>query len=220
MRRCACLLALIVAGCGGKSSSFVGSTSDSVVYVTWKRSDKSLKGELSRATVPGGTQRVAFTGTADGSAVNLRLERAVGARTTLSGALAGDTLTLDNPGQGGTSTIRLRAAGEDDFMQGTAALRGRAAQEQAAPVTTPAPTTAKPGTDAKLDAVRAAYEQVRTDETLNYTDTICDDVSTLHAAVDELRRAGASAKAAREARSLQAKADAACRRANGGNGPR
>ncbi len=220
MHRRAWLLALLVplaAGCGGKSSSYVGTTSDSVVYITWKRSDTSLKGELSRATVPGGTQRVAFTGTADGSAVNLTLERAVGARTTLTGALAGDTLTLDNPGEGGASTIRLRAAGEDDFTQGTAQLRDRAAQEQAEPAPTPVPTTATQGQDALLEAVRTAYEQVRSDEAFDYTDTICDDVSALHAAVDALKRAGGSAKATREARSLRAKADAACRRATGGS---
>lgn len=216
MRRWVCLLALLAAGCGGKSTSYVGSTSDSVVYVTWKRSDTSLKGELTRATVPGGTERVAFTGTADGSAVNLRLARAVGERTSLSGALSGDTLTLDNPGEGGSSTIRLRAAGEEAFADGTAALRDRFQSEQAAPAATPVPTTAKQAKDTLLEAVRTAYEQVRTDETLNYTDTICDDVSALHAAVDALERGGAGAEATREARSLQAKADAACRRANGG----
>jgi hypothetical protein len=216
MRRLACALALLAAGCGGSSGGYVGSTSDSVVYVKWKRSDTSLKGELTRASVPGGTQRVAFTGTADGSAVSLRLERAVGERTTLSGALAGDTLTLDNPGQGGGATIRLRPAKEEEFTRQAAALRDRAAREQAAPAATPAPTAATRGDDALLDAVRQAYEQVRTDESFNYTDTICDDVSSLHAAVQALQRAGASGKALREARSLQAKADAACRRANNG----
>jgi hypothetical protein len=214
MRRWVCLLALLAAGCGGKSSSYVGSTSDSVVYITWKRSDKALKGELTRATVPGGTQRVAFTGTADGSAVNLKLERAVGARMSLSGALAGDTLTLDNPGEGGASTIRLRAASKDQFTQFTAKLRDRAEQGQAAPApTAAAPTAPAQGKDELLEKVRAAYDQVRTDESLNYTDTICDDVSALRAAVDALRRGGGNAEALREARSLQAKADAACRRA-------
>jgi hypothetical protein len=212
------LLVPVLAGCGGKSSSYVGTTSNSVVYITWKRSDKSLKGELSRATVPGGTQKVAFTGTADGSAVNLKLSRPVGERTTLSGALAGNTLTLDNPGEAGGSTIRLHTAGEDDFTQGAAALRGRVAQEQAAtPAPTPVPTTAKQGEDALLAAVRSAYEQVRSDESFNYVDTICDDVSALRAAVDALERGGASAKAISEARSLRAKANAACRRATGGS---
>jgi hypothetical protein len=219
MGRRAWLLALLVplaAGCGGTSGSYVGSTSDSVVLITWKRSDASLKGELARATVPGGTQRVAFTGTADGSAVKLQLARAVGARTTLSGALVGDTLTLDNPAEGGSSTIRLRAAGEDDFARGATALRDRAGQDKSAPA--PAPTAAPTDERATLmKAVRDAYEAVRTDETLNYTDTICDDVSALHAAVQALQRAGASAKATREAKALQAKADAACRRATGGD---
>jgi hypothetical protein len=211
------LPALLLAGCGDVSGSYVGSTADSAVYVKWTRSDTSLKGELTRASIPGGTQRVTFTGRADGSTVSLRLSRAMGARTTLNGALVGETLTLDYPGEGEDSTIRLRSGDKDAFDRVAAGLRsgGTQAARTPAPAATEAATAA--GAAALMKAVRDAYAQVQTDESLNYTDTICDDVSALHAAVQQLSRGGGGSRLLKQARALQAKADAACRKANGGN---
>jgi hypothetical protein len=209
------LSALLLAGCGDVSGSYVGSTADSAVYVKWTRSDTSLKGELTRASIPDGTQRVTFTGTADGSTVSLRLSRALGARTTLNGALVGETLTLDYPGEGEDSTIRLRSADRDAFDRVVAGLRTGAPQAASTPVPTASATAA--GAAALMKKVRDAYAQVKTDESLNYTDTICDDVSALHAAVQQLSHGGGGAKPLKQARAMQAKADAACRRANGGN---
>jgi hypothetical protein len=211
------LLVPLVAGCGDVSASYVGSTSDSAVYVKWTRSDASLKGELTRASVAGGTQRVAFTGSADGSSVSLRLARALGARTTLNGALVGETLTIDYPGEGEASTIMLRAADKQAFDSVASALRTRSAQEASTPTPEAAATSTPARPDALMDAVRAAYDQVRTDETMHYTDTICDDVSALRAAVQSLRRGGATGKPLAEAQAMRRKADAACRKATGGS---
>ncbi len=214
--RLALLVPLLAAcGGGGASGSYAGTAGNSAVYVTWKRSDKALTGQLTRASVPGGTEQVEFTGTANGSSVTLLLAHALGARTTLSGALVGDTLTLDYPGEGDVSTIRLRPADRAAFERATASLRTRVAR--ATPTPPPAATVDPGSPEALMKAVRAAAAAVRSDESFNYTDTICDDVSALTAAVKALRAADGVPRASlAEAKALEAKAEAACRRANGG----
>jgi hypothetical protein len=221
MRRLAALAFVIafVAGCGGgKPGSYVGATGDSVVYVTWKRSDTSLTGELTRTSSPGGTQRVAFTGTADGSTLSLRLAHALGTRTTLNGALVGHTLTLDYPGEGESSTIRLLAADQAAYAREAAALHARVAG-QAASTPAPSATTAATAGDpvALMKTVRADAAQIRSDESFNYTDTICDDVNTLDAAVKQLTASSPPHADLAEAKALQSKAHTACAKANGGS---
>jgi hypothetical protein len=229
-RRLAIVVVLLLAGCGaGKGSSYVGTTGDAAVHVTWTRSDRSLTGQYTRALAPGGagrTDQVGFTGTVYGSSVKLKLARGVGTLTTLDGTLSGDTLTLDYPGtDGNVSTIRLSSGDGKAFDRDLASLRGRAAGAKraaaAAPVGTATPAAASAGGPAQLRSalvtIKASYATVVSDRAYNYTDTICDDAGTVDEQVNAMQAAAPPhppAPARRlldQAKALKAKADAACR---------
>ena len=187
----------------------MGTASATAVYVTWKRSDRSLTGELTRALIPARaagvrTDRVGFTGTVAGSSVSLKLAHGLGSRSRLSGTLAGDTLTLDYPGgDASVSTIRLRHADGQAFGRELASLRRTAARAVATPAggdagvrdalaALAAAADPLPKVRAALRAVESSYASVRSDEAYNYTDTICDDTVAVDEQVAAMKRVVAS----------------------------
>ena len=97
------------------------------MFLQWTRSDKSLSGSLSIASVESGaidlqSQNVAFSGVVSGSSVTLTMPQGLGAVTSLSGSLSGSHLRLNVPASDGTLA-------EDEFVPATtgdynAAVRG------------------------------------------------------------------------------------------------
>lgn len=127
-------LTLGISGCGSTpagstptSASFLATGPGVAMFLQWTRSDKSLSGSLSIASVESGaidlqSQNVAFSGVVSGSSVTLTMPQGLGAVTSLSGSLSGSHLRLNVPASDGTLA-------EDEFVPATtddynAAVRG------------------------------------------------------------------------------------------------
>jgi hypothetical protein len=190
--------ALAAAGCGDDGpASFVGRASNAVVYVTWTRSDDSLSGQLTQArradendgTVD--TVRASFDGTADGSAVSLRLDQGLGSVSTLTGELDGDALALDYPGlDGEVITIRLREGDGTDFNSALSELRAEAEQDKQAADEAAAEEQALEDAAATADAVRAgidALDQAAENATASNPELYQADLDTIRSSLDTVK---------------------------------
>jgi hypothetical protein len=186
------------AGCGGDGpASFVGRTSNAVVYVTWTRSGDALSGQLTQALrddVDDGTVdtvRTSFDGTADGSTVALRLNQGLGSISTLTGELDGDELALDYPGvNGGVVTIPLREGDGEDFNAALADLRDEAQQDKLATDEAAAEQQAIERAATAADAVQAAIEalgQSAENATASNPDLYRADLDTIRSSLDTVK---------------------------------
>jgi chaperonin cofactor prefoldin len=192
--------ALVVAACGGSDepASYVGKASNAVVYVSWTRSNDSLSGQLTQALAADdvtqgtvNTQRVGFDGTVDGSAVSLRLNGGLGATSTLTGKLDGDTLALDYPGgDGGVITIRLHKGDSVAFNSALAALRDKAASAKQQADQVAADQQASEQAAQLADGVRtaiAALDQAAENATATGPDLYQSDLDTISSDLDTVK---------------------------------
>ncbi|MCW3003567.1 MAG: hypothetical protein JWQ20_2865 [Conexibacter sp.] len=147
MKRCLALvavstLALVLAGCGGNSNgphSYLGKADNAAVYIAWNRDGDEVTGTLTQALRDDSqnkvtTQRIGFAGHVKDSGITLNLSEEFGSVATLSGRFDGDKLDLDYSGSddGSIVTVHFKTAAANDYNKALAALRGQAADAQAA----------------------------------------------------------------------------------------
>jgi hypothetical protein len=166
----ACALAtLVVTGCGGGADkggaqSFVGKTDSVVLYLTWTRDGDDVTGSLTQGVLGKGqvaTKRGPVTGKVSGSSVTLDVENEFGEKTRLTGALSGDSLSIEFlSGPAGVTTVQMQPAGADTFNAALADLRDAADQT-------------------KADAQTAASESTEQNLVTDHSDAVIDDLAAL-----------------------------------------
>ena len=183
--RCAGLVLLamlLAAGCGGgdddgaATHSYVGSTDDLVLYVTWNRDGDKLKGALTQGVINRSageveTTRSSLEGTINGSGVAIDVQQTSGGTSTLTGTLNGDALSLEylRPSEG-VVAVQLGEGGAGVFNAALTTLRDRVEQ-------------------AKADEDSQAAQTSERDLVAQHAQTVQDDIDALEAAVDVARSA-------------------------------
>jgi len=194
--RLALLATLLAAGCGGGSGgangahSYVGSTPDVVLYVTWNRDGDKLtgtvaEGELDDTTHDVQTNRASFTGTVNGSAVSLDLRASFGGNSALTGTLNGDALSLEYlQGGQGVVTVQLKQAGAGVFNAALTTLSDQVEQS-------------------KADAQSAAAETGEKQHVADHAQVVQDDIAALKLAVGTAVPSPKTTKSASDLTQLQ-----------------
>jgi hypothetical protein len=156
------------------NGSFVGASSNGVVFVQWTaESGGQISGNLYQSLTSGGqgaaeavqTQQAAFSGVISGSNVTLSLQEGLGFTSNLVGTLRGGEFDLNYPGQnGGIVTIAMHQGTSADYNSQLSALRAQvdAANQQAA-IQAQQQQNAQNAT-AAAQAVVGALSQLQTDE--------------------------------------------------------
>lgn len=133
--------ALVVAGCGSDGpASYVGAADNAAIYLSWTQSGDELDGQITQSLADSDplagevdTNRASFTGTADGDAVSLRIDRGLGSTSTITGTIDGTELRLSFPGQdGGSTPIVFREGGDAEYNAALARLREKTGQQKSA----------------------------------------------------------------------------------------
>lgn len=192
--------AAVLVGCGSGDgpASYVGRASNAVVFVSWTKSKDSLSGQLTQARADDdvaegavNTVRVGFDGTIDGKAVSLRLDEGLGAASTLTGRLDGDTLALDYPGtDGAIITIQLRKGDSGAFNTALAALRTKTTEAKQRAEQAAAEQQAREDAAAAAADVRTAIsglDQIANNATASGPDVYSSALDTINSDLDTVK---------------------------------